>query len=205
MIYEIINWGIVLWFIENWVELVGVVLTLVMLYLGIMCKWTVWIISIISSLFYVYINFTKELYALAGLCFYNAVMSFYGLYCWKFIKTKNNQDHSFCLITKKMLLKLIPVGIASGVIVFFFILFIIGRISFFSVLETFITTLSIITIWMTVRKIVESWLLWIISDVCSVILYLYKEMYPSAFLYVVYTVFAIFGYIFWRKKAVKGL
>src|SRR5215470_9654473 len=116
MIYATMNQWIVL-LAKNWVELVGVIFTLIMFPLVVARKWTAWIISIISSLFYGYINFSKNLYALAAFCFCNVVLSFYGLYCWKF--AKSNQNLLFRFITKSLLLKLILTGIAIGLVITF--------------------------------------------------------------------------------------
>jgi len=194
MIYATMNQWIVL-LAKNWVELVGVIFTLIMFPLVVARKWTAWIISIISSLFYGYINFSKNLYALAAFCFCNVVLSFYGLYCWKF--AKSNQNLLFRFITKSLLLKLILTGIAIGLVITFSLKFVDGS----NPLDPLITTLNVIAAWMTARKIIESWFLWLISDVLLFALYSYKEMYPSAFLYVIFTVFSIFGYISWRKQA----
>lgn len=206
MIYKTINqWTI--WIFQNWIELVGVVFALIMLPLEIARKWTAWIVSICSSFFYIYINFTEKLYAMSGFCFYNIIISFYGIYCWKFIKTKNNQNLSFSFITKKLLSKLVPIGITIWSI----ILIPIAQFSYSTmsivifILDTLITTLSVIAAWLTVKKVVESWILWLIADICAIIVYIYKGMYPSVFLYIVYSIFSIFGYVFWQKEATKDI
>jgi nicotinamide mononucleotide transporter len=199
------------WLNTNWIEITGALLTLVFLYLEVTRKWTMWIIGIVSGLFYIYINFDAKLYALAGLCTYNVAVSIYGIYCWKFAKTKNNQDLPFIFITKKITSQLVLIGIA----IFATIAFILFRftdienpfassgtlLSF--TLDNLITTLSIIAAWMAAKKIVESWYLWLVVNPCTIALYIYKEMYPSTILYIIYAVFSIIGYKQWRKTAIQ--
>ncbi|MDR2520618.1 MAG: nicotinamide riboside transporter PnuC [Bacteroidales bacterium OttesenSCG-928-I14] len=205
MIYKTINQCII-WIFKNWIEIIGVILSIIMLPLEIARKWTFWIISICSSLFYIYINFNEKLYAMTGFCFYNIIISFYGLYCWKSIETKNNKNISFRFVTKSSLNKLISICLIIWLIIFSIIKFTYTITSvILLMLDTFITSLSIIAAWMSTKKIVESWILWLISDVCAVTVYINKKMYPSIFLYVIYSIFCVFGYIIWRKDAIKNL
>jgi nicotinamide mononucleotide transporter len=199
------------WLYNNWIEVTGALLTLVFLYLEVTRKWTMWVVGIASGLFYVYINFDMQLYALAGLRSYDVIVSFYGIYCWKFAKTKNNQELPFNFITKELTLRLFLIGIA----VFAAIAFILIRFTdienpsassrslYTFILDNLITTLSIIAAWMAAKKIVESWYIWLFVNPCTIALYIYKEMYPSVILYVIYTLFSILGYKQWRQTAIQ--
>jgi nicotinamide mononucleotide transporter len=53
--------------------------------------------------------------------------------------------------------------------------------------------------WMLSRKYVEQWLVWVVVDIVSAGLYIYKGIYFYAALYALYAVVAIFGYINWKK------
>jgi nicotinamide mononucleotide transporter len=68
-----------------------------------------------------------------------------------------------------------------------------------------IFSFSVIATWMTARKIIENWLVWIVADIASVCVYLLKgpEMYLFVVLFIVYTFMAITGYISWSKKRKK--
>ncbi|KAA6301539.1 MAG: Nicotinamide riboside transporter PnuC [Candidatus Ordinivivax streblomastigis] len=198
------------WMNNNWFEVVGAILTLFFLYLEVTRKWTMWVVGILSGLFYVYINFDAKLYALAGLCTYNVLVSIYGIYCWKFAKTKNNQNLPFVFISQKLTLQLIAIGIAVFAAIALFLIqfadiqpFINSGTLFSFVFDNLIATLSVIAAWMAARKIVESWYLWMFINPCTIALYLYKEMYPSTILYVVYAIFSVIGYIQWRKTAMQ--
>jgi len=66
--------------------------------------------------------------------------------------------------------------------------------------DSFTTWAAVITTWMVTRKILENWLYWIVIDVISVWLFLQKELYLYALLFVLYTIIACFGYVNWRRN-----
>jgi nicotinamide mononucleotide transporter len=49
------------------------------------------------------------------------------------------------------------------------------------------------------RKVLESWLYWIVIDLLTTALYLLASLYATAALYAVYTILAYIGYREWRK------
>jgi nicotinamide mononucleotide transporter len=199
------------WINNNWIEVTGAFLTLVFLYLEVTRKWTMWIVGMLSGLFYVYINFDQQLYAMMGLRSYDVFVSIYGLYCWRFAKSKNNSALPFRFIDKTLTLKLIGIGIAVYAVLWFIVVQFtdmpnpltanVNPVPFF--IELLAVTLSILATWMAAKKIVESWYLWMIVNPCTITLYILKGMYPSTILYIVFAIFSIIGYIQWRKVAIQ--
>lgn len=68
--------------------------------------------------------------------------------------------------------------------------------------DTAITVFSLIATWMTAKKILENWLLWVFIDGAAVFVYFIKgpEAYLFAFLFILYTFIAIAGHFAWKKK-----
>ena len=64
------------------------------------------------------------------------------------------------------------------------------------------TSLSIVAMWLMARKYIEQWWLWIVVDVISAGLYIYKDLYFTAGLYALYAVIAYFGYKKWKELMV---
>ena len=52
---------------------------------------------------------------------------------------------------------------------------------------------------MVARKVLENWLYWFVIDGVSVLLYITRELYLTAALFVLYLVLIIIGYWTWRK------
>ena len=69
--------------------------------------------------------------------------------------------------------------------------------------DTFITTLSIIAMWMLAQRYVEQWLLLIGVNIVSVCIYFGQDLYPTSIMYLVYSIVSVFGYIRWRNLAKK--
>jgi len=64
------------------------------------------------------------------------------------------------------------------------------------------TALSIVATWMLARKKIEHWLVWVVVDAISMGLFIFKELYPTTLLFLVYTVLAVYGYAEWKKELV---
>jgi nicotinamide mononucleotide transporter len=65
--------------------------------------------------------------------------------------------------------------------------------------DSCMTALSIIGMWMLAKKYVEQWLVWMVVDAISCMLYFYKDLYFTSGLYGFYAVIAIFGYLKWKQ------
>jgi nicotinamide mononucleotide transporter len=60
--------------------------------------------------------------------------------------------------------------------------------------------LSVVAQILLMRKKFENWYLWIAVDVLSIGIYLYKEVYLTAGLYLVFLILAIGGLLAWRNS-----
>jgi nicotinamide mononucleotide transporter len=69
--------------------------------------------------------------------------------------------------------------------------------------DSFTTWSAVITTWMIARKILENWLYWIIIDSVSIWLYIERDLYLYAALFVIYIIVAIFGYFYWLRTYSK--
>ena len=69
--------------------------------------------------------------------------------------------------------------------------------------DAFTTAFSITATWMLARKIIEHWLIWIVVDLVSAGLYIYKGLYPTTVLFLVFTILAIMAYVEWKKDLNK--
>jgi nicotinamide mononucleotide transporter len=53
------------------------------------------------------------------------------------------------------------------------------------------------------RKLLENWLVWILVDVISIALFIYKHLYLTSFLYAAFIVMCIAGYQSWRQTQLR--
>jgi nicotinamide mononucleotide transporter len=61
------------------------------------------------------------------------------------------------------------------------------------------TSTSLVAQYMTTRKLIENWIVWIVVDVVYVALFIWRGLYALAVLYAVYLVLAVVGYRAWKK------
>jgi nicotinamide mononucleotide transporter len=58
--------------------------------------------------------------------------------------------------------------------------------------------MSLLAQWMIAKKKIENWIIWIIADLIYVGMYIYKDLYLTAFLYFIFILLAIKGYFDWK-------
>lgn len=70
------------------------------------------------------------------------------------------------------------------------------------VADAFCTSLSIVAmVWLS-KSFIHQWLLWILIDAVYVGLFIYQGLYPTALLYFIYTLSAVYGYFHWKRSGV---
>lgn len=66
--------------------------------------------------------------------------------------------------------------------------------------DSFITAFSILATFLTIRKVLESWLYWMVLDALAVFLFLSRDAVLVAGVMVVYTIVSVYGYRQWRRE-----
>jgi len=186
------------WFADNYIEILGVITSLVYLYFSVKQNIWLWPFGIISSAFFIYIFYSNRFYADMSLQGYYLLISIYGLYNWACGKPGTESEK--LSVTRIRLLTAFILSIIF-ILLWLVIAILLNKLTDSDVPwgDALITAGSIIATWMLARKILEHWIVWIVVDAISVGLYLYKDMYPTVFLYFIFTVIAIFGFYRWKK------
>ena len=187
------------WILENWIEVIGALAGFIYIFLEIKEDKLMWPVGIITSVFYIIIFFNSKLYADMGLQFYYVLISIYGWYWWVYGAKKSNSKE---LPITKLDLKLGLTLLAISSVIFIIIGYYLDNYTDSNIpyWDAFTTALSITATWMLTRKIIEQWLVWIIVNIVSSGLYIYKELYITVALYLVFLVLAFVGYYQWKKK-----
>ncbi len=187
---------------DHWIEIFGTLSGLLYIYLSIREKAALWIVGFLTSAAYVYVFYKSKFYADMGLQVYYLVISIYGLYYWlKGGKTPDTgQDDKVPVRRTDLKLGLILFGVF--IVLFVLMGYVLDRYTDSPVpwWDAFTTAASIIATWMLARKLIEQWLIWIVVDTVSMGLYIVKGLYPTSFLFAVYTLLAIVGYFQWLKS-----
>lgn len=187
-----------------WIEIFGVITGILYVILEVKQNRLLWPLGIVTSAAYVYIFFTGKFYADMGLQVYYVLISIYGWYYWS--RGGSNADKGelpVVRITRKQLFLLSLTFALSWVGIYK----ILDRFTDSTVPlgDSFTTALAIVATWMLTQKIIEQWFLWIIANLVSIALYIYKGLYPTVILYVVYAGMAVYGYLEWKRSMTKKL
>ncbi|MCM4172095.1 nicotinamide riboside transporter PnuC [Arenibacter sp. TNZ] len=159
--------------------------------------------GILSTGIFVYILL---IFGLLGDMLINAyyfVMSLYGWYAW----TRKVDETHFIPITvttaKEKIWSLILFG-STILFVAMVYLFFDKFDSWTAYVDTLTTAIFFVGMWLMAKKKLENWVYWVIGDVISVPLYLYKGLIFTSLQYLLFTIIAIFGYLAWKKSLNKS-
>ncbi|MCW8126933.1 nicotinamide riboside transporter PnuC [Microbulbifer halophilus] len=64
-------------------------------------------------------------------------------------------------------------------------------------LDSFTTWGAVVTTYMVTRKVLENWLYWVVVDGAAIYLYIDRELYLTAVLFVLYVIIVIIGFFNW--------
>jgi nicotinamide mononucleotide transporter len=156
-----------------------------------------WPVGVVSVVLYSYIFYEAKLYADAALQIVYLILTAYGWWQWlrggesgTVLKVRSTPAKAWLL------------------------LFIAGAIGSFILAEVMrrwtdnpapyidatTASFSIVAQWMTAKKWLENWLVWIVVDVVYVFLYIKRDLKPTAVLYAVFLVLAVKGFRDWRRS-----
>ena len=186
------------WLLSNKIELLGAILGILYIVFSIRQNILTWPTGLLTSLLYIVVFFKSGVYAAMGLQVYYVFISIYGWYFWLKGKNTNNKSQlPVQLVNKRLWIK---IGLIS-ILIYSAILFILIKFSDSDVpyLDSLTTSLSIVATWMLAKKYIEHWIIWIFVDLVSTGLYIYKNLWPTVVLFIIYTIMAFLGYIEWKK------
>ena len=182
-----------------WIQIFGVVTGIIYVILEVKQNRLLWPLGIITSAAYIYIFFSGKFYADMGLQVYYVLISIYGWYYWSRGGVRADKAELPVIhINRQQLIILFLTFIASWVGIYF----LLDRYtdSTVPVGDAFTTALAIVATWMLTRKMIEQWFLWILANVVSIGLYIYKGLYPTVILYAIYAGMAVYGYVEWKRS-----
>ena len=154
--------------------------------------------GIINTAIYVYLLWKWTLLGDMLINFYYVVMSIYGWYHWT-RKKDNVVEYPISRMTfseKKW----------SFIIFVLTILFVVAVYTFFdkfthwtSHVDTLVTGIFFVGMWLMARRKIENWILWIIGDIISIPMYFVKGYSFTSIQYLIFTIIAIYGFLEWKR------
>ncbi len=186
----------------TWIEAVAAITGVTSIWLGRKANVLIFPVGIVSVLLYVYICYNARLYADMGVNLVYFVMSIYGWYNWLRPHKESKSDK-------------LPITFQGGqqrwfsagltLLMFVALAFLLSRFtdSDVPVIDAFTTALCIMAMYLTTQKKVENWVYYIIADLISIPLYIYKGLVFTSLQYVVFVIIAIIALKAWRTEALQ--
>jgi nicotinamide mononucleotide transporter len=182
-------------------EWIGAITCIACVYLAAIQSIWNWPVAIISVIAYTIVFYKSMLYGDAGLQVYFLGTSIYGWYFW--IKKKERHEKPVTsLSTKEYFLVFAAAAVLSVLLGLFLKHFTPTNVPY---IDGFCTAVSFIAQILMTRKVLQNWALWIFVDICYVPLYIYKNLYVTAILYIILLVLAWLGHVDWQKEYRKSV
>ncbi len=185
------------------IEVVATISGIICVYLQTKEKVAAWPFGIISVSLLAILFFETNLLSDFFLHFVLLVLNIYGWYNW--VAKKDQQEKKAPVLhfnTREWILLILMMLIITPLWGF-------GMGKFFhadlAYLDAFTTVGSLAAQYLLAKKYLENWIVWIVVDVVAIGIYSYKGLYFVTFLFFVYLLLCIYGYLQWRKEGANNI
>lgn len=179
------------------IEIFAVLFTLICIWLTIKNNIHCWWTGIVSNLLYFAVFYDKHIYADASLQILFILQGAWAWWMWKKPKFEK-------LITKMETSDYLSVYVICAFIWALFVPILIYLNGNNPPADALVTTFSIVGIYLTAKRKVESWHFWILTDIIAMILYFRTGLYLSCGVYGICLIMACIGLQNWKKLLKNG-
>jgi nicotinamide mononucleotide transporter len=181
----------------NWIEIVGVLTTLISTWLTMKRKMACWPIGLIALLAYLVVFYQAKLYADALLQLSGLPLLFYGWWYWE----RGLREVGEVRVIRLAFPSLIA-GLAVGAVGSFALGIWMKHIhAALPYLDSALTSYSVVGGWWESRKHIANWWLWIAVNVIYVGEFIYQKLFATALLYAILVVLSVMGLRAWQRAA----
>nr|WP_315159695.1 nicotinamide riboside transporter PnuC [uncultured Flavobacterium sp.] len=160
--------------------------------------------GLVSTSIYAYLLWQWELLGDSMINVYYFVMSVYGWYHWT-RKKGDEVEFPISYINSKERRYGIFIFVITVVFVVLVYLYFGKFTNWYSYVDTLLTAIFFVGMWLMAKRKIENWILWIIGDFISIPLYFAKGYTFTSLQYVIFTIIAFYGYLEWKKTLNSSL
>jgi nicotinamide mononucleotide transporter len=187
------------YFIEHWIELAGVVTTLLGIGLTSWRKMACWPVVLVSDVIYLVVFFRARLYSDALLQVFFLAFTLYGWWYW-WRGVREDGEVRVVRLGWSMMLVALAAGAVGSLVLGALAKQVHAALPY---LDATLASYSLVASWWAARKHIANWWLWIAVDLIYIGEYIYKGLWPTAVLYAGLVVLAVLGLILWWRAAQK--
>lgn len=192
---------------DDIISLIAAITGIICVILGGKGKLSNYFFGILHIIFYAFISFNSKYYGIVMLnLFYYLPMQFYGFHVWK--KNMNPQTNE--VFKKSLSLKntiILLITVLSLTIIYTLILqYLNGNLPFMDALSTIV---AVVAIYIAIKRYSEQWLLWIIVNIVTVIMWTYAFINGTGhiailIMSIIYLINSSIMYFKWKKESIKS-
>ena len=189
--------------IDNIYQFLGVIMSIVYVILSIKENILCWIALILAALLNMYAYYLINLPLQSLMQIFFILTALYGWYNWS--KKTKKEPLKISTWSPQKHLSWTIFGIISTILITGLLLTLNTNSTLYSeypFLDALMFIFNIIPMYMTGKKILESWLYFIIIDIISGVFYGLTGEYFFCFLFICYIFFAAKGYLTWKKQII---
>lgn len=154
--------------------------------------------GLINTSIYVFLLWKWSLLGDMMINAYYFVMSIYGWYHWT-RKKGDEEEYPIATTTLQEKRTALYLFVATLIFVVLVYLFFNKFTNWMSYLDTFITGIFFVGMWLMAKRKIENWLFWIVGNIISIPLYFAKGYTFTSLQYLIFTIIAFYGYLEWKK------
>ena len=160
-----------------------------------------WPLAVVSSALYAWLFYVSKLYGEGSLQVFFAATSVWGWWQWLFGRRPDERGVVEHLIVARLTPRQTGITVATWLVGWPLMGMLLARVTDTDVpyLDAFPTMGSVIGQVLLARKFIENWPVWLVVNVASTGVFIYKGLWLTAILYVVFVVLAIAGWARWAR------
>ncbi|MFC5681759.1 nicotinamide riboside transporter PnuC [Flavobacterium sp. MAHUQ-51] len=182
-----------------------IILELVAVFFGLASVWfakkdnvLVFPTGLVSTFIYAYLLWKWNLLGDSMINGYYFIMSIYGWYHWT-RKKGNEVEFPISVMTKKEGSIAAVLFVLTLVFVYLVYQYFDKFVNWYNYVDTFLTALFFVGMWLMARRKVENWIFWIVGDFISIPLYFCKGYTFTSLQYFIFTILAVLAYFEWKE------
>jgi nicotinamide mononucleotide transporter len=184
----------------NWLEIAGVVVTVVGIWLTTRRLLVCWPVVLAADVIYLIVFYRARLFSDALLQVFFIAFTLYGWWHWWRGVCEEGEVRVVPLSVRGWL-----AGLAAGAVGAILLGWLMVRVgAALPHLDATLTSYSLVASWWQARKHTANWWLWIVVDAVYIGEYLYKDLWPTALLYAGLVGLAVLGLRAWRRAEAAG-
>lgn len=180
------------------IEIIANIVFVSAVFLAARNHWATWPLGILGCAIFSIVFFRANLYAAVTLQGFFIITNAIGWYLWR--KPANDkQELSIQSVPfKTVAFILFPVAVLTALAYGVFLLN--ATMANFPIVDSLVLTFSIVAQFLLMGRKIETWWFWIVVNIVSIPLYASQGLYLTSFVYGLFLINAVYGYMNWRKE-----